>query len=397
VPIYRDVFPKRLGRFGVIDLPETEDLALLRRQAQELMRSFPVDYWRERDRNREFPREYFEAAARQGFFGITVPEEYGGLGMGMEAACAVMNEVARQGGGLPAGDIMMRELVFGGLAISRFGTKEAKEKYLPALVEGKTLMAIGHTEPNAGVNRKDGGFVVRGQKVWITLGHMADLVLLIARTTPTDPSQPKAHGLTVMLLETKDNNVRAFPIRGMSMRPLTSTQFYIEDAWVPEENVLGEVDRGWEVLKHVFNAERLSTSSIAVGCGEYALSAAVRYARERVVFGRPIGSNQGIQFPLAQAYAELYAAKLMTQFAARLFDSGKECAVEANIASLLSARAAFSAADRAVQTYGGMGFAEDNDLERFFRDVRLFKTGPVPEEMVLNFLATRGLGLPRSF
>jgi acyl-CoA dehydrogenase len=395
-----------LKRVDVIDLPESEDLVLLRRQAQELMRSFPVDYWREKDRDREFPREYFEAAARQGFFGITVPEEYGGLGMGMEAACAVMNEVARQGGGLPAGDIMMRELVFGGLAISGFGTKEAKEKYLPALVEGKVLMAIGHTEPNAGVNtfaietkavRKDGGFVVRGQKVWITLGHLADLVLLIARTTPTDPSQPKAHGLTVMLLETKGNSVRAFPIRGMSLRPLTSTQFYIEDAWVPEENVLGEVDRGWDVLKHVFNAERLSTSSIAIGCGEYALSAAVRYAKERVVFGRPIGSNQGIQFPLAQTYAELYAAKLMTQYAARLFDSGKECAVEANAASLLSARAAFSAADRAVQTYGGMGFAEDNDMERFFRDVRLLKTGPVPEEMVLNFLATRGLGLPRSF
>jgi Acyl-CoA dehydrogenases len=179
-----DVFPMLLGRFNVIDLPESEDLVLLRRQAQELMRSFPVEYWRDKDRNREFPKEYFEAAAKQGFFGITVPEEYGGLGMGMEAACAVMNEVARQGGGLPAGDIMMRELVFGGLAISRFGTKGAKEKYLPALVEGKVLMAIAHTEPNAGVNtfaietralRKDGGFSVRGQKVWITLGHMADL------------------------------------------------------------------------------------------------------------------------------------------------------------------------------------------------------------------------------
>ncbi len=389
-----------------MNFSEDEDVQLLRRTVAEFMKGFPAEYWRRHDSLREFPREFWDAAARNGLLGITIPEEYGGAGLGMYAAAVAMNEVARNGGGLAAGDLLMRTLVFGGLLINKHASREAKEKYLPKLAEGKIICSFAHTEPNAGVNtfdiqtkavRKDGGFVVNGQKIWITLAHMADLIVGVVRTTPKDRVQRKSHGISLLLIDAKQPGVKTSRIPGMALRALPSNQVYFEDVWVPEENVVGEVDRGWETLTALLNAERISTASISLGCGEYALQRAVEYASNRLVFGRPIGSNQAIQFPLAEAKAELEVAKLMTLKAAWLYDQGLDCAVEANIAALQAARAAFKAADRAVQTFGGMGFAEENDIERVFRDVRLFRTAPVPEEMVLNFIATRVLGLPRSF
>ncbi|MDW7977714.1 MAG: acyl-CoA dehydrogenase, partial [Candidatus Caldarchaeum sp.] len=242
-----------------------------------------------------------------------------------------------------------------------------------------------------------GGFRLNGQKIWITLAHMADIIVVVARTTPKEKARRRSEGLSLFLLDAKQEGVKTSKIPGMALRPLTSNMVYFEDAWVPESNLLGELDRGWEALSTLLAAERVSTASISIGCGEYVLKKAVDYAVNRKVFGRPIGSNQAIQFPLAEAKAELETARLMTQKAAWLFDKGRDCFFEANVAAFTAARAAFKAADRAVQTFGGMGFAQEYDIERFFRDIRLFRTAPVPEEMVLNFIGTRILNMPRSF
>ena len=389
-----------------MNFDESEDAILLRRSIEELMKRFPDEYWRRLDSAREFPREYWRAVAENGLLGITIPEEYGGVGLGMQEAALSMMTVARCGGGLVAGDLLMRTLVFGGIMINKYASREVREKYLPKLARGEIICSLAHTEPNAGVNtfdiqtraeRRDGGYVVNGQKIWITLAHMADVIIAVVRTTPKEKAGSKTRGISLMIVDARQKGVKAFRIAGMSMKALPSNILYFEDVFVPEENVIGEVDNGWKYLTTLFNAERISTASISIGCGEYVLNRAVEYAKNRIVFGRPIGSNQAIQFPLAEAKAELELAKLMTIKAAWLFDKNLDCVLEANIAALQGARAAMKAADRAVQTYGGMGFAEDNDIERFFRDIRLFKTAPVPEEMALNLIATRGLQLPRSF
>ncbi|MCS6784280.1 MAG: acyl-CoA dehydrogenase family protein [Candidatus Caldarchaeum sp.] len=389
-----------------MDFEESEEVSFIRKTVAEFMKRFPVEYWRKVDAERRFPEEYWKAAAEQGLLGINIPEKYGGLGMGLYEVSAAIIGVAASGGGLPAGDLLMRTMVFAGLPIEKFGSEEVKNAYLPKLVEGKLICSFAHTEPNAGVNtfdiqtyaQKEGdGYRINGQKIWITLAHMADIIVVVARTTPREKIRKKSEGLTLLLVDAKQNGVKTSKIYGMALRPLSSNLVYFEDVWVPESHVLGVVDRGWEALSALLNAERVCTASISIGCGEFLLEKAVDYASNRRVFGRPIGSNQAIQFPLAEVKAELETAKLMTQKAAWLFDKGKDCAFEANVAALTAARAAFKAADRAVQTFGGNGFAEDNDIERFFRDTRLFKTAPVPEEMVLNYIGTRILNMPRSF
>ncbi|MEM1946826.1 MAG: acyl-CoA dehydrogenase family protein [Candidatus Caldarchaeum sp.] len=389
-----------------MDFDEPESMTMLRRSVSEFMKKFPPEYWRKVDSERRFPEEYWRALAEQGLLAITIPESYGGLGMGLSEASVAMMSVASSGGGLPAGDLLMRTLVFGGVVIEKFGKEEVKAKYLPLLASGKLICSFAHTEPNAGVNtfdiqtsavKKDGGFYLNGQKIWITLAHMADIMVVVARTTPKHAVKRKSEGLSLFLVDVKENRVRTSKIPGMALRPLTSNVVYFEDTWVPETNLLGEIDRGWQALATLLNAERISTASISLGCGDYVLQRAVDYASSRSVFGRPIGSNQAIQFPLAEVKAGLESARLMTQKAAWLFDRGRDCAFEANVAAFSAARAAFKAADRAVQTFGGMGFAEEYDVERFFRDARLFRTAPVPEEMVLNFIGTRILNMPRSF
>lgn len=389
-----------------MDFEEKEEVSLIRRTVTEFMKKFPVEYWRKMDAERRFPEEYWRGAAEQGLLGINIPEKYGGLGMGLYEVSAAIIGVAAAGGGLPAGDLLMRTNVFAGTTIERFGSEQLKAEYLPKLVQGNLICSFAHTEPNAGVNtfdiqttaEKDGdGYRINGQKIWITLAHMADIIILVARTTAKEKTRRKTEGLTLFLMDAKQNGVKTSKIPGLALRPLTSNLVYFEDAWVPETNVLGEVDKGWNALSEILNAERVCTASISIGCGEYLLNRSVDYASNRRVFGRPIGSNQAIQFPLAEVKAELETAKLMTQKAAWLFDKGRDCAFEANVAAFMAARAAFKAADRAVQTFGGNGFAEDNDIERFFRDTRLFRTAPVPEEMVLNYIGTRILNLPRSF
>jgi acyl-CoA dehydrogenase len=270
-------------------------------------------------------------------------------------------------------------------------------------------MSFALTEPTAGVNtldikttaQKEGdGYVINGQKMWITLAHKASLMNVVARTTSKENAARRTDGLTLFLVEKsnlKRGQIRTERIDDISMRALGSNQVYLEDVFVPGENVLGEVDKGWEVLPTLLNAERISTASMSVGLGQLVLRKAMEYAKNREVFGRPIGQNQAIQFPLARSKADLEGAWAVAQKAAWEFDHGEDCAVSANVAAYVGARAAFFAADRAIQTFGGLGYAKSTDIERHWRDSRLFRTGPVPEEMVLNFLGQRVLHLPRSY
>ncbi len=392
----------------MLNYEETEDQKLLRETIGALAIQFGDEYWRNKDTSGEFPREYFEALARDGWFNLNVPQELGGTGLGMVETAIVINEVAKKAG-MAASDILMAICVFAIQTIKSFAKGPLRDRLLQELAQGKHIMSFCLTEPGAGVNTldiattatKDGdGFIINGAKIWITLAHEATIMNVVARTTPKHEARKRTDGLTIFLVET--NNLRQGKIRkkridDLSMRSLGSNEVFFDNVYVPSENIIGEHDKGWDILPALLNAERISTASMSVGLGQLVLEKACDYAKSRQVFSRPIGSNQAIQFPLAKAKTDLEGAWAVTQRASWEFDNGLDCAVAANVAAYMGARAAFFASDRAIQTYGGLGFAKNSDIERHWRDSRLFRTGPVPEEMALNFLAQRMLGLPRSY
>jgi len=387
-----------------LDFEESEEHQLIRKSVSDLVKQIPEAYWREIDQKAEFPQELWNRLAENGWFGVNVPAEYGGAGLGHVECSIVMHETARSGAGSSANILLSPYLA--AKALTYYGSKEAKEKFLPDLARGKLICCIAVTEPNAGVDtlsittsaeKRNGEYVVNGQKVWITLAHLADLMLLVVRTTPIDKVKRRTQGLSVFIVELKKQRPRIVRIEDVVMRTNSSNEVFFEDLRVPEENLLGQQDNGWEVLTSIFNLERVLTASMSIGLGELALSKAVRYASERVVFGRPIGQNQGIQFPLAEAKMLLESSWLITQKAAWLLDKNKPAAFEANTAAFLAARAANFAVDRAMQTFGGMAYARENDVERYWRDARLFRSGPIPEEMTLNFVAANVLRLPKSY
>ncbi len=392
----------------MLDFGESEEQKLLRAGLSSLASQFPDTYWRERDEKSEFPQEYFDALSKSGWFNLNVPQEYGGAGLGLAEVSIAIHELSKRAG-MSAGDIIMAICVFAVQTIKTFAKETLKRKLLHELGSGKHIMSFCLTEPSAGVNtldisttaKKEGdGYVINGQKIWITLAHKATLFNIVARTTPKNEAQKRTDGLTLFLVEKnklKQGQVRTKKIEDISMRALGSNEVYVEDVYVPEENILGQIDKGWEVLPILLNAERISTASMSVGLGELVLEKAVDYSKNRQVFSRPIGSNQAIQFPLARSKADLESAWAITQKAAWQFDNNQDCSVAANVAAYIGARAAFFAADRALQTYGGLGYAKSSDIERHWRDSRLFRTGPVPEEMVLNFIGQRVLNLPRSY
>ncbi len=389
-----------------MDFTETEEQRLIRKSIAELVKRFPQEYWREKDWKEEFPQEYWDAMAEHGWSGLLVPEEYGGAGLTMYEAHIAMYEAARNGAGLPGGDLLMRTYIFGSYAINEFGSNELKEKWLPRIAEGKAIFSIGHTEPIAGVNTFDietfaehraGEYIINGQKMWITLAHRADGILLVARTKHKEEVKRRSEGLTLFMVDTHESKMKTARIPTVAMRPLGENMVYFEDTRVPEENVIGEVDKGWQYLARVFNAERVGTASVATGAGEFVVDLATDYAKNRVVFGKPIGSNQAINFPLAETKIYLEAAKLLLQKAAWLFATGQDPSIVGNMAAYIAAEAAFRAVDQAIQTYGGLGFSIETDIERYYRDLRLFKTAPIPREMVLNLIGRRVLGLPRTF
>ena len=376
----------------------------LRSAVGELCRRFPDTYWRDLDREEAYPEEFVRTLTEAGYLAALIPEEYGGSGLGVTEAAIILEEVNRSGGNAAACHAQM--YVMGTLL--RHGSEEQKREYLPKIAAGELrLQAFGVTEPTSGTDttrlqtmavRRGDRYVVNGQKVWISRAEHSDLMLLIARTTPREEAARKTDGLSVFLVDLRGavgNGVTIRPLRAMMNH--ATTEVFFDNLEVPAENRVGEEGRGFRYLLDGLNAERILIAAECVGDGRWFIERAVRYANERVVFDRPIGKNQGVQFPIARAHVNVEAADLMRARAAGLFDAGKPCGAEANMAKLLAADASWEAANVALQTHGGFGFAEDYDVERKFRETRLYQVAPISTNLILSYVAEHVLGLPRSF
>jgi len=383
----------------------TEDQELIRRSVAELAARFDDQYWMEKDQAHEFPQEFYDAVAKGGWLGMTIPEEYGGHGLGITEATLLAEEVAKSGGGMNAASSIHMS-IFGMQPVVVFGSDELKARTLPRIVDGDLHVCFGVTEPGAGLDtsrittsaRRDGdSYVVNGRKVWISKALESEKILLLTRTTPYDQVTKKTDGMTLFLTDLDRDHVDIRPIRKMGRNAVSSNEVFIDDLRVPVEDRVGEEGKGFPYILHGLNPERMLIAAEALGLGRVALDRAVRYGNERHVFDRPIGMNQGIQFPLADSLARLDAAELILRKATWLYDAGKPCGREANTAKYLCADAGFTAADRALQTHGGMGYSEEYNVARFFREARLMKIAPVSQEMILNFLGSHVLGLPRSY
>ena len=366
-------------------------------------------YWSRCEEEHRFPQEAYDDLAAGGWFGLAVPEEYGGGGQGM-LELAVANETLCASGGTAGSFFYVTTPGFGSMTVTRHGTEEQKQRILPGLATGKSQFCLALTEPDAGSNaieittsaRRDGDdFLIRGQKVWISNVERAEWMVAVTRTIPAADAKPRTAGFTLFLVDVKEalaaGTLSYTPIPKMGSNILFSSQVFFDDVRVPAENVLGEVDAGFGVLWDVLNPERILAAAGGVGSAQAALDVAVDYARERRVFGRPIGSNQAIQFPLAQIKAKTELGRLMTYKAAWLFDRGLPCGNEANIAKLTGAQVAWEAANQAFQTLGGMAYSKEYPVERMFRDARIGKNIPVAEELVLAHIGTQVLGLPKSY
>jgi acyl-CoA dehydrogenase len=382
-----------------------DDLADIRDAVVALCRRFPDDYWADCERDHRFPDEFYAAMAAGGWIAIAIPERYGGGGQGIRHAAAVLEEVAASGACMN-GASAVHLSIFGMHPVVLHGTEEMRRRFLPAIVDGSLHVAFGVTEPDAGTDTTkittravpDGdGYVINGRKVWTTKALQADRILLLTRTTALADVARPTDGMTLFLVDRHAPGVGAVAIPKMGRNAVASCETTYDDVRVPLTDRVGEEGRGFYYLLDGLNAERILIAAEALGMGRAALRRAVQYAKERVVFDRPIGQNQGIAFPLAEAHAKLRAAALMVDEAARLIDAGRPCGEEANLAKYLAAEAGFFAADRAVQTHGGFGYATEYDIERYWKEARLMRLAPVPQEMVLNYVAEHVLGLPRSY
>ncbi|OLB43014.1 MAG: acyl-CoA dehydrogenase [Candidatus Rokubacteria bacterium 13_1_20CM_2_68_19] len=387
-----------------MDFALTEQQELIRKEVATLARSFPADYWLEKDKSGDYPWEFVKAFGAGGWLGIVIPEEYGGSGLGVTEAAILLHEICAAGAGT-TGASPIHFYVFPPMPVVKHGSAALKERYLPAIARGDCVMSFGVTEPNAGTDtsrietraeRQGDRFVVNGRKVWNTNARQATHILLLARTSPRDSAKPFA-GLTLFFTPFDRTKITVREIDKMGRRAVDSNEIFIDGLEIPTSDVVGEVGRGFYHLLDSLNPERVLTAIEAVGIGRAAIERASQYAKERVVFGRPIGQNQAIAHPLAQAWAKLEAAELITMKAAWLFDHGRPCGAEANTAKLLAADAGFEACDVAVQTHGGYGYAKEFHVERLFREVRLYKIAPVSQQMVLNYLSEHVLGLPKSY
>jgi acyl-CoA dehydrogenase len=394
---------------GGMNFELTEDQQLIRKSVAELASKFDDQYWMEKDLGHEFPQEFYDAIASGGWLGMTIPEEYGGHGLGITEATILAEEVARSGGAMNAASAIHLS-IFGMQPVVVFGSDEMKAATLPRIVNGDLHVCFGVTEPGAGLDtsrittfakrghdRAGDHYVVNGRKVWISKALESEKILLLTRTTPYDEVTKKTDGLSLFLTDLDRAHVDIHPIKKMGRNAVSSNELFIDDLRVPVEDRIGEEGQGFNYILHGLNPERMLIAAEALGIGRVALDRAVKYARERVVFDRPIGMNQGIQFPLADSLARLDAAELILRKATWLYDNGKPCAREANMAKYLCADAGFAAADRALQTHGGMGYSEEYNISRFFRESRLMKIAPVSQEMILNYLGSHVLGLPRSY
>lgn len=388
-----------------MDFTLTEDQQTIKNAVADLASRFSDEYWQEKDRNHEFPTEFYDAFAKGGWLGITTPEEYGGSGFGITEASILLEEVAASGAGMN-GASSMHMSIFGMHPVIVHGSEELKRENLPRIANGELHVCFGVTEPGAGLDttrittfaKRDGSdYVVNGQKVWISKAMESEKILLLTRTQKFDDVTRKTDGLTLFLTDLDRDHVDIRPIRKMGRNAVTSNELHIDNLRIPEEHRVGEEGKGFKYILDGLNPERCLIASEALGLGRAALKAAVRYGNEREVFGRPIGKNQGVAFPLADSLARLDAAELMLRKATWLYDQGLPCAREANTAKYLCADAGFDAADRALQTHGGMGYSEEFNVARYFREARLMRIAPISQEMIMNYLSEHVLGLPRSY
>ena len=376
----------------------------LRQGVRQLCRHYPDEYWRDLDDAAAYPTAFVRAMTEAGYLAALIPEQYGGVGVGVTEASIILEEVHRSGGNAAACHAQM--YIMGTLL--RHGSETQKAHYLPQIASGELrLQAFGVSEPDAGTDttsisttavREGDHYRIRGQKIWTSRAQYSDLMLLLARTTPVAAAAKRTHGLSVFLID-----LRQAVGQGLTVQPIDvmlnhhTTQIFFDDLRVPADSLIGEEDMGFRYILDGMNAERILIAAECIGDGYWFIDRATRYANERVVFGRPIGQNQGIQFPIAQAYVNVRAADLMRYEAARLFDNGQPCGAEANMAKLLAAAASWEAANVALQTYGGFGFAKEYDVERKFRETRLYQVAPISTNLILSYIGQHVLGMPRSF
>ncbi len=381
-----------------------DELAQIRAAVRALCEKFPGEYWRRLDRERDYPTEFVAALTEAGFLAALIPEEYGGSGLSMTAAAAIMEEI--QASGCNGAPCHAQMYTMGTLL--RHGRPEQKARWLPQIASGALrLQAFGVTEPTSGTDtlslrttavREGDHYIVNGQKIWTSRAEHSDLLLLLARTTPRELAKSRTGGLSVFLVD-----MRLAQGAGISINPIRTmmnhgtTELFIDDLRVPADNLIGEEGQGFRYILSGMNAERILIAAECIGDAKWFIRKASDYAKERVVFGRPIGQNQGVQFPIARAYAQMRAAELMVREAARRYEADLDCGAEANMAKLLAADASWAAADMCVQTHGGFGFAEEFDIERKFRETRLYQTAPISTNLILSYLAEHVLGLPRSY
>ncbi len=384
-----------------------ENFPEIRESVRRLCQKFSGEYWRALDRERAYPKDFVHALTQEGFLSVLIPEKYGGAGLGVAAAAAILEEIHRAGGNGAACHAQM--YVMGTLL--RHGSEAQKETYLPQIASGALrLQAFGVTEPNSGTDttriqtfaRREGGdygdYIVNGQKIWISRAEHSDLMLLLARTTPREKAAKPSDGMSVFLVDinqAKDQGLTIKPVRTMINH--ATTELFFDNLKVPAENLIGEEGQGFRYILDGMNAERILIASECIGDGKFFIDRASSYAKERSVFGRMIGENQGVQFPLARAHVQLAAANLMVAQAAQMFDDGQPCGSEANMAKMLASEASWAAAEACLQIHGGFGFAEEYDIERKFRETRLYQIAPISTNLILSHVATHILGLPKSF
>jgi acyl-CoA dehydrogenase len=383
---------------------DVNDFAEIREEVRKLCAAFPGEYWRKQDREAAYPADFVKALGEGGYLAALIPEEYGGSGLPLSGAAAILEEVQRAG--CNGGACHAQMYIMG--ALLRHGNEAQKQFFLPKIAAGELrLQAFGVTEPTSGsdtssikttATRHGDRYVVNGQKVWTSRAEHSDLMLLLARTTPKEQVAKRTDGLSIFLLD-----MQAAKSAGLSIQPIrtmmnhSTTAVFFDNVEIPAENLVGEEGRGFRYVLSGMNAERILIAAECVGDAKWFTEKASAYGKERVVFGRPIGQNQGVQFPIAKAYAQMRAAELMVHQAAGLFEAGKDCGAEANMAKMLAADASWAAAEACVQTHGGFGFAEEYDVERKFRETRLYQVAPISTNLILSYLAEHVLGMPRSY
>ncbi len=376
----------------------------IRQEVAKLCQQFPGDYWRAKDKDRAYPTEFVQALGDAGYLAALIPEEFGGAGLPLSGAAAILEEIQRQG--CNGGACHAQMYIMGTLL--RHGSDAQKAHYLPQIATGKLrLQAFGVTEPTSGTDtlslkttaRREGDdYIVNGQKIWTSRAEHSDLMLLLARTTPRDQVASKTDGLSVFLVDmnaAKGNGLTIRPIETMMNH--STTEVFFEDMRVPAANLIGEEGKGFRYILSGMNAERLLIAAECIGDAKWFIEKASSYAKERVLFNRPIGQNQGVQFPIARAYAQMRAAELLVHEGVRKYEAGENCGEEANMAKMLAAEASWAAGEACIQTHGGFGFAAEYDIERKFRETRLYQVAPISTNMILSYVAEHVLGLPRSY